>query len=95
MAANTRHGMGSRMKPQVVIVRKDKRIRHKFLHVVAFALTGGASGVVTAAEVVTNAQYNARTRKMQGIVHPRIEFSDEERAYMAAHVPAEHRRPRA
>jgi hypothetical protein len=52
-------------KPPVVIVRKDKRINHKLLHVVAFAATGGASGIVTAAEAANHAQYNARTRKLQ------------------------------
>lgn len=52
-------------KPQVVIVRKDKRIRHKFLHAIAFGLTGGASGIVTAAEAASHAGYNARTRKLQ------------------------------
>jgi hypothetical protein len=52
-------------KPPVVIIRKDKRIRHKFLHAVAFAATGGVSGIVTAAEAANHAGYNARTRKMQ------------------------------
>jgi hypothetical protein len=47
----------------VVIVRKDKRL-HKGLHLAAFALTGGASGVVTAAKAGTNAGYNARTRRL-------------------------------
>jgi hypothetical protein len=53
-------------KPQVVIIRKDKKVRHKLLHLTAFALTGGLSGVVTAAEVASHAGYNARTRKLQG-----------------------------
>jgi hypothetical protein len=84
-------------KPQVVIVRKDKRIRHKLLHAIAFAATGGASGIVTAAEAANHASYNARTRKLQeqssGTISPRrgkrvkVEFTDEERAYMAAHAP--------
>lgn len=52
-------------KPPVIIVRKDKRINHKFLHAIAFAVTGGASGIVTAAEAANHAQYNARTRKLQ------------------------------
>lgn len=52
-------------KTPVVIVRKDKRIRHKGLHLLAFAATGGLSGVVTAAEAASNAGYNARTRKLQ------------------------------
>lgn len=52
-------------RPQVIIVRKDKRVRHKFLHALAFGLTGGASGIVTAAEVASHAGYNARTRKLQ------------------------------
>jgi len=52
-------------KPQVVIIRKDKKVRHKLLHLTAFALTGGLSGVVTAAEVASHAGYNARTRKLQ------------------------------
>ena len=52
-------------KPQVVIIRKDKRVRHKILHTLAFGLTGGISGLVTAAEVANNAGYNARTRKLQ------------------------------
>lgn len=83
--------------PQVVIVRKDKRIRHKLLHAAAFALTGGTSGLVTAAEAAGHASYNARTRKLQQQAggsapvrrgrRPKVEFTAEERAYMAAHVP--------
>jgi hypothetical protein len=49
----------------VVITRKDKRL-HKGAHLTAFVLTGGASGIVTAAKAGTNASYNARTRKLQG-----------------------------
>jgi hypothetical protein len=49
----------------VVIMRKDKRINHKLLHLFAFAATGGASGIVTAAEAANHAAYNARTRKLQ------------------------------
>jgi hypothetical protein len=48
----------------VVIVRKDKRIRHKWLHAAAFTATGGLSGVVTAAEAGSHASYNARTRRL-------------------------------
>jgi hypothetical protein len=51
--------------PQVVIIRKDKRVRHKFLHAVALVLTGGLSGIVTAAEAASHAGYNARTRRLQ------------------------------
>jgi hypothetical protein len=51
----------------VVIVRKDKRL-HKGAHLAAFMLTGGVSGVVTAAKAGTNAGYNARTRKLQAQV---------------------------
>lgn len=47
----------------VVIVRKDKRLG-KIRHLTAFALTGGASSVYTAAKAATNAGYNARTRKL-------------------------------
>lgn len=50
-------------KPQVVIIRKDKRL-HKGLHLFAFVLTGGASAPVTAAKAGTNAAYNARTAKL-------------------------------
>ena len=52
-------------KPKVVIVRKDKRVNHKITHLVAFAATGGASGVYTAAKVGSNAGYNARTARLQ------------------------------
>jgi hypothetical protein len=52
-------------KPQVIIIRKDKRVKHKFLHLLAFGLTGGTSGIVTAAKVASDASYNARTRKLQ------------------------------
>jgi hypothetical protein len=52
-------------KPQVVIMRKDKKVRHKLLHLTAFALTGGASGIITAAEVANHAAYNARTKRLQ------------------------------
>lgn len=72
-------------EPQVVIVRKDKRIRHKWLHAVAFAATGGASGIVTAAEAANHAAYNARTRQLAAGKRPKL--TAEERAYLAAHVP--------
>jgi len=70
----------------VVIIRKDKRVRHKVLHALAFALTGGASGLVTAAEVANHASYNARTRKLNAQAR-KVEWTEEERAYFAAHVP--------
>jgi hypothetical protein len=54
----------SRRNAPVVIVRKDKRL-HKFGHLFAFMLTGGASGVFTIMKVGTNAGYNSRTRKLQ------------------------------
>lgn len=54
----------SKSNPPVVITRKDKRL-HKGAHLIAFALTGGASGAVTAAKAGTNAAYNARTRELQ------------------------------
>jgi len=76
--------------PNVFIVRKDKRIRHKFLHALAFAATGGVSGIVTGAEVATNAQYNARTRALARVREPRrsrVEFTREEHEYLRAHVP--------
>ena len=52
-------------RPQVVIVRKDKKIRHKLFHAAAFAATGGVSGIITAAEVANHASYNARTQQLQ------------------------------
>jgi NhaP-type Na+/H+ or K+/H+ antiporter len=57
--------MARRRGAPVVIIRKDKRIKHKFLHTALFAATGGMSGIVTAAAVTSNAGYNARTRKLQ------------------------------
>jgi hypothetical protein len=84
-------------KPQVVITRKDKRF-HKGWHLLAFLLTGGMSASVTATKAATNAAYNARTRKLQEPETPRrrgkrakMKFTDEERAYMAAHVPGKGR----
>jgi hypothetical protein len=53
----------------VVITRKDKRLG-KGRHLIAFALTGGASGVYTAAKATTNAGYNARTRALQAASEP-------------------------
>jgi hypothetical protein len=55
----------SRRNAPVVIVRKDKRVKHKLLHAVAFAATGGLSGIGTAVEVANHAAYNARTRELQ------------------------------
>ena len=49
---------------QVVITRKDKKL-NKTGHLLAFALTGGASSVYTATKAATNAGYNARTRELQ------------------------------
>jgi hypothetical protein len=57
--------MSRKKAAPVVIIRKDKRIRHKLAHAIAFAATGGASGIVTAAEAASHAQYNARTRRLQ------------------------------
>ena len=54
--------MSKRSAP-VVIVRKHKRLG--FGHVIAFALTGGASAGITAVKAATNAGYNARTDAMQ------------------------------
>jgi hypothetical protein len=86
-------------KPQVVIMRKDKRIEHPILHAIAFGLTGGMSGIVTAGEVVNHAGYNARTRQLQrqsekepAAVTPRApkkakRTKDEKAEYRAEHVP--------
>ncbi len=51
-------------KPQVVIVRKDKRL-HKGLHLFVFMLTGGASAPISADKAASNALYNAHTRELQ------------------------------
>lgn len=51
-------------KTPVVIVRKDKR-HHMFGHLFLFALTGGASAPLQAAQAARTANYNARTRKLQ------------------------------
>jgi hypothetical protein len=67
----------SRRNPPVVIIRKDKRIKHKLLHLAAFAATGGLSGIGTAAEVANHAAYNARTRKLQANSY---QLTDEELA---------------
>lgn len=48
----------------VVITRKDKKL-NKTGHLLAFALTGGASSVYSATKAATNVGYNARTRKLQ------------------------------
>jgi hypothetical protein len=56
--------MGRKKKgAPVVIARKDKKL-NKTGHLIAFALTGGASSVYTATKAATNAGYNARTRKL-------------------------------
>jgi hypothetical protein len=67
--------------PQVVIVRKDKRLR-KGLHLLAFVATGGMSAPVTAAKAATNAGYNARTRKLAS------GGEDAQAEFRAEHVPA-------
>jgi len=76
--------MGRKKNAPVVVVRKDKRLR-KGLHLAAFALTGGASGIVTAAKAGTNAAYNARTRKMAAAAEetPGVTEADHERARAA------------
>lgn len=83
--------------PQVVIARKHKRL-HSGLHILAFVLTGGASAPVTAARVVANASYNAETARLarppRTVRHRKIKLTDEERAYLAAHVPESARRKR-
>lgn len=56
--------MARRNAAQVVITRKDKRL-NKTGHLLAFALTGGTSGIYTATKAATNAGYNARTRELQ------------------------------
>jgi hypothetical protein len=56
--------VGKKRGAPVVITRKDKRL-NKTGHLLAFMLTGGASGVYTAARSATNAGYNARTRRLQ------------------------------
>jgi hypothetical protein len=53
----------SKRGAQVVITRKDKRL-HKGAHLLAFALTGGISGIVTAGKAATNVGYNARTAQL-------------------------------
>ena len=53
----------SRKKGKVVIVRKQKRM-NPLVHLTMFAVTGGASSVVSAARAAQVAGYNARTRKM-------------------------------
>lgn len=68
------------MSAQVVITRKDKRLKWGW-HGLAFVLTGGTSTFVTAGKAVTNASYNRRTQRMA------TQWTEEERAYFAAHVP--------
>ena len=50
---------------QVVIVRKAKKV-HAGRHIIAFALTGGASSVVTGAQAARVSAYNRRTRRLAG-----------------------------
>jgi hypothetical protein len=80
----------TQQNPQVVITRKDKRINHKLFHAIAFAVTGGASGVLTTAEVANHAAYNARTRRLmagKSGKRPRAKnMTPEELAYMKAHT---------
>jgi hypothetical protein len=85
--------MGRKKNAPVVIVRKDKRL-HKGLHLLAFALTGGTSGIVTSAKAGTNAGYNARTRKLaeQGEADALREVAgagDQEAARLGEEYPAE------
>lgn len=60
----------------VVISRKDARIRHPWVHAFAFAVTGGVSGVVTAAEAASHASYNERTAVMAGTRVSKAEFKE-------------------
>src|SRR5260370_6542020 len=69
--------MGKKNKTPVVIVGKDKRLS-KGAHLAAFLLTGGTSGIVTAAKAGTNTAYNARTRRLQA------EAEEEDTAMQAA-----------
>lgn len=46
----------------VTYTRKVKK-SNKLLHLFAFAATGGASGVVTAAKAASDAAYNSQTRR--------------------------------
>jgi hypothetical protein len=49
----------------VVITRKDKR-QNKLVQLLAFTATGGASAVLyTGPKALSNAGYNARTRRLQ------------------------------
>jgi hypothetical protein len=74
----------------VVIVRKDKRL-NKLGHLTAFALTGGASGVYSAAKAATNAGYNARTRKLMEAAEGEPEPSADSRFAEAGHEAARER----
>jgi hypothetical protein len=53
----------SRNRTPVVIIRKDKKLKYG-LHLLAFALTGGASAPISAVKAASNAGYNARTREL-------------------------------
>ena len=79
------------MQPTVVISRKDKRL-HKGWHLFAFMLTGGMSAPVTAIKAGTNAAYNRRTQELTRSGHQQVGWTDEEKAYFAAHVPESARR---
>jgi hypothetical protein len=80
-------------------MRKDKRIEHPILHALAFGMTGGLSGIVTAGEVVNHAGYNARTRQLQArsekepseapdsVPKPAKTTKAEKAEYRAEHVP--------
>jgi hypothetical protein len=54
----------ARTNPPVVISRKSKRLNRP-LHLLAFALTGGASAPISAAKAASNAAYNRRTDELQ------------------------------
>jgi hypothetical protein len=73
---------------QVVITRKAKHTRW-FLHAAAFAMTGGASAIVSAPVIAETAAYNARTAKMTATPARKVRkptFTPEEIAYMKAHT---------
>lgn len=72
------------MKPQVVITRKDKRLR-RGLHLLAFTLTGGASAPITVAKAATNHSYNRRTQQLSAR-GTKVKWTAEEKAYFAAHA---------
>lgn len=78
------------MAAQVVITRKAKRTRW-LLHATAFAVTGGASVIVSAPVVASTAAYNARTEELATPKSGRKtskpgKLSDADIAYMKAHT---------